>query len=292
MLCYRPTNSPGTRLMPTASPLCAALAALVLGAVPVVGRAGSLDGPAGETTVLVPVAPGAPVVRNGVQVELGFGAASAPGYFGSDELIVGPTGTFRLNGLTLGGTTFVDPNGDPYGLGLRGSFRYIGERTAADYPELDGLADIDASLELGLGVGYTQPGYEVFADVRYGVVGHESFVGEVGADVFLRPTDRLTFSAGPRVFFGDDDYAGTYFGVTPDEAAQSSFGQYDARGGILAGGIELGAEYDITDAWGVEGTIRYDRFLGDAADSPIVLGGSDNAVSASIMATRTFTLDF
>ncbi len=267
-----------------------AAVAMTWGSVP--AFAGSLD----ETGTAPPVAvPGvsAPVAaRNGVQVQLGFGAAAAPGYFGSDETILGPTGTFRLRGLTLGGTTFVDPDGDPTGLGLRGSFRYIGERTAAEYPELRGMNDIDASLELGLGVAWNQPGYEVFADVRYGAIGHESFVGEVGADLFLRPSERLTLSAGPRVLFGDDDYVATYFGVTGDEAMASDFTFYDPRGGAVTGGFEFGAEYEITDDWGVEGTIRYDRFLGDAADSPIVLGGSDEAVSAGLMVTRNFSLEF
>ena len=272
-----------TRVLLTVASVCA---------VPAMAAAGSLDEPmvAPSVAPTTYVAPSA--ARNQVQFTLGAGASIGPGYFGSDETVTGPTGTFRLEGLTLGGVTYIDPAGDPYGLGVHGSLRYIGERTAEEYPELAGLTDLDASLEIGAGLTYAQPGYEVFADLRYGAIGHESFVGEVGADLILRATDRLTLSAGPRMFFGDDDYAATYFGVTPEEAAASSFSAYEAQGGLLSGGIELGAEYEITDDWGVAGVIRYDRYLGDAADSPIVLGGSDDAVSASIMATRRFSLEF
>ena len=228
--------------------------------------------------------------------QIGFtlrgGAAVAPEYLGSDDYEVGPDLGFELNYLNLGGLTFGDPDPlfQPTGFGVTGSFRYIGERTAADSPELAGLDDVDDALELGLGLRYATPGFEAFGAVRYGVVGHEAWVGELGADVRSRPTDRLTLRAGPRVFFGDGDYASTYFGVTPAEAAASAFPAYDASGGLLSAGIELGAGYRFNDDWGLDAAIRYDRLQNDAADSPI--SADDTQLSARIGVTRRFTFGF
>ncbi|CTQ31648.1 MipA/OmpV family protein [Jannaschia rubra] len=227
---------------------------------------------------------------------LGFtlrgGVKSAPEYFGASETGFGPTASVELNHLRLGGYTFgnPDPLYEPRGFGLIGSLRYIGERDDSDNPELAGLDDVDASLELGAGVRYATRNLEAFGKVRYGVIGHEGFVGELGADVIARPTDRLTLTLGPRALFGDSDYSSTYFGVTAAEAGNSSFTEFDAGGGLVSTGVELGAGYQINDNWGIDATVNYDRLRGDAADSPITV--DDTAVSASIGVTRRFTLGF
>ncbi|SFJ05153.1 MipA/OmpV family protein [Jannaschia pohangensis] len=239
----------------------------------------------------------APVVSSQSQgAAIGFtlrgGVQTTPEYFGSSDNETGPALGFELNYLRLGGYTFgsPDPLYYPEGFGFTGSFRYIGEREAADYPELTGLADVDASLEIGGGLRYATQDYQVFGVIRYGIIGHESFVGELGADALARPTDRLTLRAGPRLLFGDSDYAATYFGVTAAEAGTSAFGQFDASGGLLSAGVELGAAYQLSDNWGIDATVSYDRLQNDAARSPITT--NDSSVSASIGITRRFSLGF
>ncbi len=244
-----------------------------------------------------PLAP--PVVSTqGAGTAIGFtlrgGVETRPDYFGAESGEAGPAFGGTLNYLRLGGFTFGDPDPlfVPEGVGVNASFRYIGEREAEENPELTGLDDVDATLELGAGLSYATGDLRVFGDVRYGFFGHDAFVGEVGADVFLRPTDRLTLRAGPRALFGTSDYASTYFGVTPTEAAASGgrFGAYDASGGLISAGIEVGAGYQLSDNWGVDAVVTYDRLQNDAADSPISF--DDDQVSASIGVTRRFTLGF
>lgn len=220
------------------------------------------------------------------------GVASNPTYFGSATTETGPDLGFDLDYLRLGGFTFgnPDPNYVPEGFGVTGSFRYISERSAADSPELAGLNTVDDALELGVGLRYATENYQVFGNLRYGAIGHEAFVGELGADVFLRPNDRWTLRAGPRAFFGDSDYAGTYFGVTAPEAAASAFPAYTAGGGLLSAGVEVGAGYQINDSWGVDAAIRFDRLQNDAANSPITV--DDSNISARIGLTRRFRLGF
>ena len=222
------------------------------------------------------------------------GVASTPEFFGSDDAEQVPDIGFSLDHLRLGGLSFGDPDPlyQPEGLGVIGSFRYVPERDDADSPVLGGLDDVDAAVELGAGLRYATDGYQVYGAVRYGVVGHESFVGELGADAFLRPSDRLTLRLGPRALFGGDDYVDEYFGVGADEAAASTagFGEYDPDGGLVSTGVEVGASYRFTDNWGVESTLRYDRLRSDAGASPITQ--SEEQFSASVGITRRFTFGF
>ncbi|MFQ6549862.1 MipA/OmpV family protein [Aestuariibius sp. 2305UL40-4] len=230
------------------------------------------------------------VSGNGVTFSIGVGAESRPEYFGSDENEVEPRLSFRMDELRLG--TFGSGGNPENGLGFRGSVRLIGERDSDEFDELDGLDDVDQTIELGLGLVYRQPGYEVFADVRRGFGGHESVVGEVGADAIFTPSNQLEWRFGPRVFIGSDEYAETYFGVSEDEAAASDFDAFDAEGGVLSAGLELGMTYQFNERWAVDGAVGYDRFLGDAADSPIVEEGSDEQYTARLGLMRTFSFGF
>jgi MipA family protein len=223
------------------------------------------------------------------------GARIAPTYFGASGRSVSPVIGFGFQGLRFGGTELGDPDGPKVfapGAGLRGSFRFIGEREGKD--KLAGMADVDAALELGLGVHYTSDLWQVFADLRYGAVGHKGLTGEVGANVIYRAPSGLVLNAGPRAEFGSSRFTNTYFGVTAAEAASplNTLTPFSASGGIYSVGVEMGAYQPLGDDWGITGTLRYDRLRGDAARSPIVLQGSRDQVSAEIGLTRHFNLRF
>ena len=146
----------------------------------------------------------------------------SPAYFGSDDYELGPDVAFRIDylrlpfGLEFGSVRTV---GFQTGFGLQGSARYIGKRDSSESEDIRGLEDIDWSFELGLGVGYEQRNYRVFADARYGVIGHHSWVGQVGADGIAYPIDGLTLTLGPRLDFGDRRFTDTYFGISASESA-------------------------------------------------------------------------
>ena len=235
-----------------------------------------------------PVASAAQDQSNGVEFRFGLGPSFAPGYFGDEDIDPGVGAKFQLERLQFGSIS-RDGEGS-YGLGFGGSLRFVGKRNADDFDELLGLEDIDPSLEIGGGLEFSAPDYEIFAKVRYGVIGHESFVAELGGDLIYRPSDQLTLSAGPRILLGDDDYAQTYFGVTAAEDAASSFDAFDARGGIMSAGAKAEATYAINNDWEVIGTLRYDQLRDDAADSPITQ--SDDQISGSLVLTRRITFGF
>lgn len=231
---------------------------------------------------------------NALTFSLRGGVAMQPEFPGAEDYRVGPDLGFSFGSLEFGRFGIGDPNPGfvRTGLGLRGSFRYVGERDSSDFEELRGLEDVDRALELGLGLAYRQDAYRVYGDVRYGVVGHDALVGEIGADVFVRPTDRLTINAGPRVFFGEEGYAQEYFGVSQAEAVASGLDAFDPDGGALSAGLEVGAQYRINEDWGIEGAVTYDRLIGDAEDSPITEAGSADQYGVRLGVTRRITFGF
>jgi MipA family protein len=221
-------------------------------------------------------------LRGGVQV--------SPAYIGSDEYDFGPDAAFRLDYVRFpGGFEFGSGRtvGFRTGFELRGSFRYIGSRDDGD---VEGLDEIDASVEAGLGIGYEQRNYRVFADVRYGFIGHNAWVGDVGADGIVYPTDALTLTLGPRLSFGSDGFMDTYFGLSASESAESGLPAYDPGAGLAAAGVEFGARYLLNENWGVEGAATWSRLVNDAADSPITEAEDQYEVRVGI--TRRISLDF
>jgi|GEM_PF-206162 len=275
--------------------LATAFATTMIAAAPFATFAGSLT-TAADTQVAMPM-PQAHAPRLAFTVRAGIGGA--PAYFGAKNLKAGPDFSFSLDYLALPGGRSIgsaDKNTVSYGFAPRGSFRYIAKRSATDNPELAGLNDVKASVELGMGLGYTQRNFEAFADVRYGVIGHHAWVGEIGANLVARPSEQLTLRVGPRVFFGSKDYANTYFGVSAAEATaagvagNASFpAAYTAKGGALSAGLEMGATYALNDTWGIDGAVRWDKYLGDAKSSPIVAQGKNNNFTVRLGMTRRFS---
>ena len=236
----------------------------------------------------LPAAGYAQEAGDGVTFRLGIGPSVEPGYFGDEDLDASVALDFELERFQFGRVTAGGAN-EP-GLSFGGSIRFVPGRDPADFDELTGLEEIDPSLELGGGLEFAGQNYDLFAKLRYGVIGHEAFVAELGGDYYFQPTSKITLSAGPRVLLGDDDYAQTYFGVGAAEEGPSDFDQFDARGGIISAGAEIGATYSINDDWAVVGTIAYDQLRDDAADSPLTV--SDDQFSGSIVITRRITLGF
>ncbi|WP_224815384.1 MipA/OmpV family protein [Hasllibacter sp. MH4015] len=229
----------------------------------------------------------------GITASLGFGGQVMPDYFGADSYRVRPLGFGQLHELEIGPIARPD-TGPREGFGFRGAFRISHARLAEDNAELVGLEDVPFSVELGGGVGYATEAWRVFGDVRYGVIGHNTFVGEIGGDVIFRPSDSTTITLGPRVQIASDDYAQTYFGITAAEAAASvsGFGAYDAEGGVTYAGLQLNIIHALNDDWSVRGRLELGELQGSAADSPIVQNGDTFQARAGVTLVRRFTLGF
>ncbi len=224
-----------------------------------------------------------------------LGAKNRPAYFGATDRVYRPTGDLRIDYLRLpGGLEFGSTRsvGFSEGFGIVGAARHISPRTSADYPELHGLDNVDRAIELGIGAGYEQESWRAFGDVRYAVLGYNSWTGTLGADAISRPNESLILNMGPRMQFGDQRFMSTYFGVSDRESVASGMAPYDPTGGIASVGIVLNAEYAFTPRWGVQATATYDRLIGEAADSPITERGSADQFGIMFGITRQISLDF
>jgi MipA family protein len=227
-----------------------------------------------------------------------LGAESSPAYFGSDEYEVGPSFRAGVAQLRFGaidyGTSELrnDPRRRPQGFGYGLSFRYVGKRDSGEYDEIDGLDDIDPTLEVGFAAGYAWSSFEAIADARYGFGGSNAWVGELRANYVARPADRLAIRVGPRLLFGSENYTDTYFGISAEESERSGLEAFDPDGGLVSAGLEAVATYRLADTWWLEGGVKWMHFQGDAADSPIVESDASGAPEIRIGIRRAFAIRF
>ena len=110
-----------------------------------------------------------------------------------------------------------------------------------------------------------------------------------GADFIMRDGDEWLFSVGPRVTWSDDRYQDVWFGVAPEDAGPSGLPAYDPEGGIQAYGATASFLTQFTPRWGIMTYAKYDRLVGDAADSPVVREhGSRDQFSGGVALSYTF----
>ena len=79
-----------------------------------------------------------------------------------------------------------------------------------------------------------------------------------------------------------DSSAQTYSGFTAAGAAASGLAAHDAASGLRDAGVTLGASFNITARTAVTGAIGYRKFLGSAADSPVVAVGDSGQMFATV----------
>jgi outer membrane scaffolding protein for murein synthesis (MipA/OmpV family) len=99
---------------------------------------------------------------------------------------------------------------------------------------------------------------------------HEGWIMTPSVSVSRALSGRLQISTELSANVVSDQYAQTYFGVTPAGAAVTGLDPFDAEGGLKDVGLSFGWAYAVTDTWSVTGVSSYRRLLSDAADSPLV----------------------
>ena len=157
---------------------------------------------------------------------------------------------------------------------------------------MGGLSRVPLTVELGGFVRYEfERNFRVSAVVRQGVNGHRALIGMLGADYFDRDGDRWLWSIGPRLTLATNRYARVYFGVTPSEAALTGIPAYSPRNAYTAAGITGGVRRQLNSRFGLAAYAKYDRLLGDTANSPVVRRfGSRNQWSGGVALSYTFAV--
>jgi MipA family protein len=235
---------------------------------------------------------------------LGGGAAAAPAYAGAKELKALPFPMISLNYRDIVFASPLDGIGanllNMNGLQAGPIAKIALPRLESDSKYLRGMGDIDTTIEAGLFAQYNfSPFVTTRVEVRRGVVsfgekrnkrlaniginenskGHEGIVADLSADVRAPLLNNsLILSAGPRLSFYDEDYAQTYFGVSPNQAKVTNYKKFKPKAGIGKVGVGGTAVYRVTDQFSVLAFGDYSRLVGDVAKSPLVTGkgGSKN----------------
>lgn len=217
-----------------------------------------------------------------VRTRVGLGAQVYPSYPGSDSLDVGPM--FDLDRARGNEPFRFEAADESFGFSViqAGGFRtgpalnFEGKRDAGDVGAP--LPKVKFSFEPGAFVSFDlSDQFRLRGELRKGVTGHKGWIAMASADYVMRDGDDWLFSIGPRVTWSDDRYQDAWFGVAPVDAAASGLPAYDPGGGIHAVGATASFEKAIGPHWGIAAYAKYDRMVGDAADSPVVrvLGSRD-----------------
>lgn len=217
------------------------------------------------------------------------GAGLKPEFEGSDTYEVVPFAIANVKWLGVelqlrGLQARLDALGDsPWDVGP--IVKYRGKRDDDVKGPVKRLDEIDAAVEVGGFVGYRFGGDEK----GQGEIGLEaSFVHDVSnAHDGFTATASVSYAAlrwGPvyanvdaDVTYGSKDFNRTYFGVTRSGSAASGLRAYRPDAGFkdVSAGLTVGYQFD--ERWGVLGRAGVTRYVGDAADSPIVKDGSATA---------------
>jgi MipA family protein len=228
------------------------------------------------------------------RTRIGLGVQVVPSYPGSDTLSVRPLFDIaRARGEDL--YEFEAPD-ESFGFALvrSGGFAagptagFEGERDAEDAGTA--LPKVGFTVEVGGFAQYTfSDSLRARLEVRKGIGGHKGLIGNLGVDYIARDGDDWLLSAGPRLTFADDRYHAAYFSVAPQDAAPSGLPAYSAGGGLQAAGATVGYIRQLTPRWGLYSYAKYDRLVGDPADSPITRRfGSRDQLSGGLAVTYTF----
>jgi outer membrane protein len=235
--------------------------------------------------------------ERGRLVTVGVGAQAYPRFPGASDLGINPMPIIDVR--RPGQRIKFEAADEGFGFGLLGresrfnlgpAIQFQGRRDEEDVGAAVG--NVGFTVEAGAFVeAYLGESLRFRVEGRRGIGGHKGLIGDVGLDLIARDEDRTIFSIGPRLRLADDNYMGAYFGISPAASSRTGIPVYTPEAGVFSlGGIAgIRHQFGSDDRWGVHGYARYDRLVGDAADSPIVTGfGSVDQYSAGIGFSYTF----
>lgn len=222
--------------------------------------------------------------------KIGAGAMVGPTYEGSKHYQVGPLPVAEVSWRKavslspMGGLMATVRPLDDKDFSVSGGIGYWGGRKESADKEHDdalrGLGNLSSNAVGKLGVAYQ------YKAISAGL----NLARDIGGD---RDGTTITLKGGYKIYQGrdfkvstelstawaDDNYMGSLFGITPEQARNSvkHYSRYDAQSGMKDVRIGVNAGYDITSSVNLFALAEVGRLLGDAADSPIVKDqGSEN----------------
>jgi outer membrane protein len=223
-------------------------------------------------------------------------AGVAPDYVGSDDVqaVAGPTGRFSFGKhryVELVATQLSSNliNHEYWRLGPAINYRF--GRDDVDDDVVDRMTDVEGAFEAGIAGGIemtngVNPRYKFrfSADFLYDVSDeHGGFVANVAARYWMPLGKAFDFGIGAGTSYASEDFNSTYFDVNATDSALSGLRTFSADGGIKDVTALIALVMHFSPKWHIAAGLRYQRLLGDAADSPVVADrGSENQFIAGI----------
>lgn len=237
-----------------------------------------------------------PGEADGWSLSLGAGLILAPSYLGDDAYQLSAVPSLRVSygddffASVQDGLGYNVIRADAWRAGPIAAYDFGRDEDGGspfviagdDSDDLEGLGDVDGTIELGGFLEYDTRPLTARIELRQGVNGHEGLIGELS----LRTGARLVITnqpviirVGPEATLVDDAYNDTFFGVDAAQSAASGLDEFDADGGLLSYGVGSSVVIPFDDRVSAVGFLGYKRLAGDAADSSLVedRGSADQA---------------
>ncbi|WP_186308112.1 MipA/OmpV family protein [Paraburkholderia sp. BCC1884] len=205
---------------------------------------------------------------------LGIGIAVAPRYEGSSTFHLEPfpilsasRGIFFIDGLDGG---IAIPLGGNLKTGLVLSTQF--GRDQSDGDRLNGLGDIDTTAAFGPFLDWHPGAFD--ASLKFFQSLHSGYGATLTLDTKYKfqLSERDSVTVGNSATWASRSSQQTFFGVTPGQAANSEAGlpAYSPSAGFRNVGTSATWVHLLNRHWSVDSTLRLDRLLGDAKNSPVV----------------------
>ncbi len=228
------------------------------------------------------------------QITIGAGPSFGPDYFGSDDYEFRPKAA-----LYIKFDKYLTLENDGASLNLLGlsNFQFgpvahfTPWRNEDENPVLNGLGDIDASLDFGLYAKVLvakrfSARLRLFNDL---LKDDNGAAVELSLNAVIHQSDNFSLLFGVTGSWIDDKRAQRFFGVTANQALASGLPEFRPGTSFQDVRADIGARWELSDKWAVNAYGRYSRLLGDIKDSPLVdTFGSENQFTVGTFITRTF----
>lgn len=172
------------------------------------------------------------------------------------------------------------------------TFRVAGDKSTA----LRGFQDVDSTILLGGFARFQRDMWSAKIELLQGMSGHEGMIADFSLDYNARfggseaqPGPPIFLATGPRMRWASDDYTNTYYGISAADSLGSGLPRYTAGGGIATIGWSFALVMPVSPTISLIGFAGYDKLMGDAADSPLVVQrGSENQFSTGAFLSYKF----
>ncbi|MEJ8812443.1 MipA/OmpV family protein [Variovorax ureilyticus] len=218
----------------------------------------------------------------------GLGVFDRPRYPGSgdSQVVAVPLVTANYGRYFIGGTPGA---GFPFGIGLnliqddtwRFGVALGGEltkpRKASDAPLLHGWGDIPETALGSVFATYSHDWLTVrgFLVSDLGGNGQGTRIAFDAEGKYL-VNERLLLTAGPGITWANGSYTQTFYGITASQSLIAGVPPYRAGAGLNTVRFSVGAQYQLTEQWGIGASIITAWLQGDAKRSPITEDKTQN----------------